>query len=398
MAMLPDIKTYDAVVVGLGPAGATVAYELSRAGMSVLGLEKQSHPRYKACGGGLSVRIERILEPDFKSVVEHTINGIQFTYGGEEPFFIEAGSPIAYMVMRDRFDHLLAQKARDAGTEVHEAEQALDFIPRPDGVDVITNSGRYRTKVLIGADGANSVVAQRLFPNHRLRRMPSLESEIGIGQTPVYPGEGKVLIDLGATNRGYAWIFPKKERLSIGVAEFRGRATSPKGVFQRFVRDEKGLAGFNVPPPCGHPLPLYSARDVTVPHRLVSQRALLVGDAGHLVDPLFGEGIYYAVRSGQMAAASVLASFHDKRRSLLDYETFVGREILSEFRVASRCARIVYTFPRLCHRLMYRYQEVIALYYDVLRGRETYQGFFFKAKDVVKASFRELLRETLPFN
>src|SRR6185295_4144140 len=118
MSALPDMKTYDAVVVGLGPAGATVAYELSRAGMSVLGLEKQSHPRYKVCGGGLSVRIDRILDPDFKSVVEHTISGIQFTYGGKEPFLIEAGAgdPIAYMVMRDRFDHFLAQKARDAGT------------------------------------------------------------------------------------------------------------------------------------------------------------------------------------------------------------------------------------------------------------------------------------------
>jgi len=398
MTILPDIKTYDAVVVGLGPAGATVAYELSRAGMSVLGLEKQSHPRYKVCGGGLSVRIDQILDPDFKNVVEHTINAVQFTYGGEEPFVIEAASPIAYMVMRDRFDHLLAQKARDAGTEVHEAEQALDFIPMPEGVEVITDRGRYRTKVLIGADGANSVVAQRLFPNQKVRRMPSLESEIGIGKTPVYPGEGKILIDLGATSRGYAWIFPKKERLSIGVAEFRGRATSPKVVFQRFVREEKGLAGFHIPPPHGHPLPLYSGRDVTVPHRLVSHRALLVGDAGHLVDPLFGEGIYYAVRSGQMAAASVLASFHDHRRSLLDYEAFVTREIYSEFKIASRVARIVYTFPRLCHRLMHRYQEVISLYYDVLRGRESYQGFFFKAKDVVKASFREILRDTLPFS
>jgi len=397
MPTLPDTKTYDALVVGMGPAGASAAYELSRAGMSVLALDKQAHPRYKACGGGLSVRIDRILEPDFKSVVEHTIRGVQFTYGGEEPFLIESPNPIAYMVMRDRFDHLLLEKARRAGTDIHESEPAVEFMPLSDGVEVRTDRGRYRTKVLIGADGANSVVAQRLFPHRRLRRMPSLESEIGIGQTPVYPGEGKILIDLGATARGYAWIFPKRERLSIGVAEFRGRSASPKVVFQRFVRDEKGLAGLEVPPPYGHPLPLYSSRDVTVSDGLVSHRTLLVGDAGHLVDPLFGEGIYYAVLSGQMAAASVLANFHDRRHSLLDYELSVNREIYSEFRVASRVARIVYTFPRFCHRLMHRYQEVINLYYEVLRGRETYQSFFLKAKGVVKASFREILHETLPF-
>ena len=71
--MLPEAKTYDVLIVGLGPAGATAAYELSRAGMSVLGLEKQMHPRYKVCGGGLSVRIDQILDSDFKAVVEHTV-------------------------------------------------------------------------------------------------------------------------------------------------------------------------------------------------------------------------------------------------------------------------------------------------------------------------------------
>lgn len=396
-ATLPDIKHYDVLVVGMGPAGATAAYELSRAGMAVLGLEKSSHPRYKVCGGGLSSRIDRILDADYKSVIEHTVYGVQFTYQGEEPFFIESSSPIAYMVMRDRFDHLLAQKARRAGAEVHEGEQALSFLQLPDGVEVLTDRGRYRTKVLIGADGANSIVAQRLFPRRRIHRMPTLESEMGIGAKPVYPGEGKVLIDLGATDRGYAWIFPKKERLSIGVAEFRGRPTSPKSVFDRFIRAEKGLSEMTVPKPTGHPLPLFSLSGLTTGDGLVQHRALLVGDAGHLVDPLFGEGIYYAVRSGQIAAASVLGTFHDSRRTLQDYEAAVVREIYSEFRVASRVARIVYTFPRLCHQLMGRYQEVINLYYEVLQGRDSYQTFFRKAKGLVKASFREILKETLSF-
>src|SRR5438132_12031053 len=100
--MLPEAKTYDVLIVGLGPAGATAAYELSRAGMSVLGLEEQMHPRYKVCGGGLSARPDRILDSDFKAVVEHTVHGIQVTYGGQEPFFIEAPRPDAFLVMRHR--------------------------------------------------------------------------------------------------------------------------------------------------------------------------------------------------------------------------------------------------------------------------------------------------------
>lgn len=220
MLILPDVKVYDTLVIGMGPAGATAAYQLSRAGLSVLGLDKATHPRYKVCGGGLSARIDRILEDDYKSVVEHTIYGIQFSYRGADPFFLDSSSPIAYTVMRDRFDHFLVEKARRAGTEVHEDEPVMSCRQLSDGIEVTTDRGRYLAKVLIGADGANSLVAQQLFPGRRSRRMATLESEIPIGTAPHYPGTGRALIDIGATPAGYAWIFPKQERLSVGVGIF----------------------------------------------------------------------------------------------------------------------------------------------------------------------------------
>ena len=397
MSTLPNVKSYDALVVGMGPAGATAAYQLSRAGLSVLGLDKATHPRYKVCGGGLSARIDRILEDDYKSVVEHTIYGIQFSYRGANPFFLDSSSPIAYMVMRDRFDHFLVEKARRVGTEVHEDEPVTSCLQLPDGIEVTTDRGQYLAKVLIGADGANSLVAQQLFPGRRSRRMATLESEIPIGTAPHYPSTGRALIDIGATPAGYAWIFPKQERLSIGVGDLRGGLASPKKIFDRFVRDEKGLAPWKVPQPVGHPLPIFS--EYSEANResvgLVSGHALLVGDAGHLVDPLFGEGIYYAIRSGQLAAESILNQINDRRCSLADYDVAVRREIYEEFRVAARMASIVYSYPRFCHRLLPRYQHIVMLYYDVLRGRETYQTFYARAKSVVKSSFKELLLESV---
>ena len=397
MSNLPDVKVYDAMVVGMGPAGATAAYQLSRAGLSVLGLDKATHPRYKVCGGGLSARIDGILEDDYKAVVEHTIYGIQFSYRGADPFFLDSSSPIAYMVMRDRFDHFLVEKARRASAEVHEDEPVTSCRQLPDGIEVTTGRGRYLAKVLIGADGANSLVAQQLFPGCRSRRMATLESEISIGPAPHYPGTGRALIDIGATPAGYAWIFPKQERLSIGVGDLRGGLASPKKIFDRFVQGEKGLAPWKVPPPVGHPLPLFSesSKDNRESIELVSGRALLVGDAAHLVDPLFGEGIYYAVRSGQLAAESILNQLHDRQRSLADYEEAVRKEIYEEFRVAARMASLVYSYPYLCHRLLPRYQHIVMLYYDVLRGRETYQTFYVRAKSVVKSSFKDLLLEAM---
>ena len=93
MQALPEPKTCDVLVVGLGPAGATAAYELSRAGISVIALEKDTHPRYKVCGGGLSARIDHILGSEFHTVVEQRIHGVQFTYQGKDPLVIDADEP-----------------------------------------------------------------------------------------------------------------------------------------------------------------------------------------------------------------------------------------------------------------------------------------------------------------
>ena len=75
MLTKPPHQVCDVLVVGMGPAGSTAAAELSRAGFSVIGLERDTHPRYKVCGGGLSARIDHLLDPAFKTVVEHTVRG-----------------------------------------------------------------------------------------------------------------------------------------------------------------------------------------------------------------------------------------------------------------------------------------------------------------------------------
>jgi len=107
---------HDVIVVGMGPGGATAATHLARAGFSVLGLEGKAHPRYKVCGGGLSARIDRLLDPGYRTVVEDTIHRVRFQFAGAEAFEIASPDPIAYMVMRARFDAYLARKAREASS------------------------------------------------------------------------------------------------------------------------------------------------------------------------------------------------------------------------------------------------------------------------------------------
>ena len=375
-------KHFDVIVVGMGPAGAAAAFELSQAGISVLGLEKSTHPRYKVCGGGLSARIEHILPSDFHHVVEDTVYRIQFTYGGEDSFLVESSQPIAYMIMRDHFDHWLMEKAQKAGTEVRENEPVDKLKALTDGVEVTTSQGRYRGQYVIGADGAMSLVAQRFFPDRRLRKIPALESEIRNGYPNPYANTHMALISLSAARKGYGWIFPKRNGLSIGVGEFVRGAKRPKQSFKNFSKQEPTLATLQIPPPLGHPLPIFNqhAKRNGNPWKgtLVHHRTVLVGDAGHLVDPLLGEGIYYAIRSGQLAGKSILSTIRNPNRNLDEYELAAYEEFGQEFRIASRLGGIIYGLPRGLHHWVGRkfpdsYQRVLHRYCQLLQGMETYQ-------------------------
>ena len=396
--MTPPLHSfqYDVIVVGMGPAGASTAYELSRLGMSVVAFDKQVHPRYKICGGGLSARIERILQADFKAIVEGTVYRVQFIYGGTDSFIVECSRPVAYMVMRQTFDQWLVEKARQAGVEIREEESVVAIQELEDGVEVTTGKGRYRGRVVIGADGAMSVVAQQCFRGREVGNIPALESEYH-GDTPhAFQRTQTVLISLRAAKKGYGWVFPKENGLSLGVGEFiRGR-NRPKRSFEDFINHESALAGLAIPSPLGHPLPIAHHPAFRPGHRwtgsLVRHRAVLVGDAGHLVDPLLGEGIYYAVRSGQLAAASVASSIRDPRHRLEEYEKSAEAEFALEFRVASRLGAIIYGLPRSCHWWAGRtfpdaYQRVLGRYCELLQGTETYQTLWAKILQRLKRPF-----------
>ena len=371
----------DVLIIGCGPAGSTAALEARRLGLSVLVLDAKPFPRDKTCGGGLTAKIAPFLPPGFQSVVEATIRRVRFE-GDADSFEVADDHPLAYMVMRDRFDAFLADAAISAGAEIRFGEQVKRVREEADGVRAETDRDVFYARWGIGADGVEGIVRKTIFPDRIVRRIPALEQERRIIRPIGGPAGDGILIDVLSPRGGYGWIFPKQGRLSIGVAIFRGRGSRLKAGLDRLASRDPAATDAAEERMRGFPIPVY--RDDG--RSRGSDRWLLTGDAADLVDPLFGEGIYYAVRSGLLAARAV----SDAREGapLSRYDALVDEALGPDLRAAGRLGEILYRFPRWSLRMIRRRPEFIRLYFKVLQGRLSYDEMIQAARVDVLASVK----------
>jgi geranylgeranyl reductase family protein len=394
---------YDVVVVGAGPGGSTAARFCVQAGLKTLLIEKERLPRYKPCGGCLSLKTIRLLGFDLSTVVENTIYGVKFTYRLKDPFFIQSSEPIAFTVMRDRFDQFLIKKALEEGAGLLEGERVARVRDRGTGVEVeLARGERFRCEYLIGADGAESVVAKSLSLSVRQGDGNGIgvESEIPFESAIDFPEKELQLIhlDFGRIPNGYGWVFPKREGLSIGIGGMHreGKKVNPRQYFADFLRSLNYLDEGKVERITGHALPsFYDERQ-----RVSEERFLLVGDAGHMIDPLTGEGIYYALRSGMLAAEAIIQS---KKKGISPsdlYQTSVHAHIFQNLKWALALSQVVFQFTKLAYRTLQRYPGLGDIYLQVLEGKETYQGFAAKVKermkDLLKGRLSEKIKRVMP--
>lgn len=293
---------YDAIVIGTGPAGGAAAIRLAEAGARVLILDRQRLPRDKACGGGLMPQVSTLLDWDFSAVVEARTTRTRSGFAFSRPP-TEGASDEMLLVKRREFDMHLIERALELGegrVVLNDGVTVERVEEDAAGITVVARGGeRWSAAFLVGADGAAGASAAALGLARRTRPGVALDADIEVPQAVFEQEASRLSFEFSCLKHGYGWIFPKNGYLSCGVGSWSGAVRLPRALDSYL---EQALPPGSVLHQVrrGHPIPLYDG-----PQRIGSARACLAGDSASLVDPVMGEGIRFAIWSGQIAAGLI---------------------------------------------------------------------------------------------
>ena len=340
------MNTYDVVIVGAGPAGSTLGYELARRGISALILEKERLPRNKTCAGGVTFRAHALLDFDIGPVTQRVAYGMKISYQLGDFCVKKYRDPLAHLVMRRDFDYLLVKKAQDAGATVIDGTRAEQISASAGQVEVLTKEDTFRAKIAVGADGANSIVASKMGLMKDAQRELALEAEVSVSQGKIDELGSLISVDLGRIPGGYGWVFPKKSHVSAGVT---GPARLSRGFKPYLDRILQQFGEYDIVDFSGHVMPM-RRRGSSIQRGNV----LLVGDAAGLIHPLSGEGIFYAVKSAKLAAPVIDNVLKSKATDFTSYQRVVDSELMPGLELGRILLKIYTGCPHLCYTMIKR--------------------------------------------
>ncbi len=308
---------YEVLVIGAGPAGALAAKTCAESGLRVAIVEKAKIPRPKTCGGGVSLKALKLIgTPVPEDIVGQRIEGYRFF----SPEFrsIEFGSTetLAISTSREQFDAFLTGLATEQGCTLFDGDPVVDIKIANDGIVCKLASGKVlKGSILVGADGVNSITARISGIRERWESDQvglCLESTVDVGSDDLGEIVDPEIFELYFLNLpfGYGWVFPKRSSISVGVGGRLSDIKQPQKMLMDFCTQVSELKGrdIGVSRYHAHLVPAGGFR-----RKYVSDRVLLVGDAAGFVDPLTGEGIYYAMKSGIIAAETCVDALNSDR-------------------------------------------------------------------------------------
>ncbi|GAB3647748.1 geranylgeranyl reductase family protein [Echinicola sediminis] len=370
---------FDVAVIGSGPAGASAAYNLAKQGIKTVLIEKEALPRYKTCGGGFVFRGRRKLPFDISPVVEREFHQINLYFENEDIMLTTKREvPVISMVMRDEFDSFIIDKAKDLGVAIRDGHK-LNGITFGDELTLHTDQGDLAAKMVIAADGALSPTAKMAGWKETRKLIPALEYEVEVSPEDFERLSKEVRFDVDSIPYGYAWSFPKKNHLSLGVASARKVRIDLKGYYRKYL-DKLGIKEVISEKAHGFQIPVAPRTD-----GFYRNKVFLIGDAAGFADPVTAEGISNALLSGEMVVEAIVESGLDSEKAAEIYQAKLEENLLPEINTGLSVSKWFYSQRMIRNFLMKKYGDYfISAMTDVFTGERSYP------KDLMKSLKRKI--------
>lgn len=323
---------HDVIVVGAGPAGSMAAYHAAAAGLDVVVMDRAPAGRTKPCAGGLSTKALARLPFSVSGVVERHTDRVKIGLGHATSKALSAEGVICGFVDRTAFDCLLLGQAQSAGAQFRQIDKITSIAVEQGGVHLVLNeretvSARY----LIAADGANSQVRRLTMPHGTFSRGFAIEGSVARANLSCAP---EMEFSFGCLKYGYAWVFPKGDHVNVGLYTCRETVHLGKDLLRDYASKKLGTNA--VEDIVGFPLGFGGNS-----YRQTQERLLFAGDAAGMSEPLLGEGIYNALRSGEMSGLAVARAISERRSAKKTYNAAL-RPIRRDLRRSTLVSNVFY--------------------------------------------------------
>jgi geranylgeranyl diphosphate/geranylgeranyl-bacteriochlorophyllide a reductase len=358
------MEPFDVVVAGAGPAGSVAARDLARTGARVA-LVDGSHPREKPCGGGVTGRALELAGASGGLTAAQIIDAVSFEAGGRTARVRLPHTDYLKVFPREAFDSSLLQQAIEAGATL--VRSRITRADRPQGRwQISAGAESISAAWLLGADGSAGIVRKHVFRPFERRQL-----SIAAGSYVDGVHASEIVIGFIDEPCGYLWSFPRPGHLAVGACA-QADETTPA---EMHAVTDSWLDRY--PPAAGRkrqryswPIPSLDAKDLDA-ERAAGDGWMLLGDAAGLVDPITREGIFFALRSGQFAAAALATSSPARA-----YADAVRDELHDELRRAARLKAGFYRprFTRLLIDALNKSPAIQNVMLDLVAGRQPYRG------------------------
>jgi geranylgeranyl reductase family protein len=360
---------FDLIIVGAGPAGFACAYQLRNQNLSIAIIDQATFPRDKICGDALSAdvvnqlyRMEQSLGNKFEGYAQKTdSHGVRFVAPNQSSLNIDFQNPehrnaAGYISKRIDFDNFLFQQIQDySNITIFQSEKVINILVHEDKVELKTEQNKFSAQMIVGADGAHSIV------NKKLGSIKVEKDHYCAGIRQYYEGVSGFHKDQHIELHfykellpGYFWIFPLpngQANVGLGMlsSEVSKRKVDLKKALHELIQSKPELKSrfkhaSTLEKPQGFGLPIGSKK-----RPISGNRFLLIGDAASLIDPFTGEGIGNALRSGRIAADHLIKAFDNQRFEASfnkQYDKVIYHKMWQELRV-SRSLQKLLKYPRL---------------------------------------------------